>query len=211
MSTKQNPGPYNCYANLLPDEPYFVLMGRDPSAPSLIEIWSQERYSQIAGGFRSASDVHKITAARQCAADMKGWRVANDGRWRLPTSVDLGLRPPSGIIDHCYRASVGFEEQFTTPRAVPESNPRKVSATVGAPPRPNLAPGMWVHYKFGVVYELMHLALNEGTGEWMVVHRNRQTMNVFVRPAREWTELVQGLDGRQVPRFREPGRDERTD
>lgn len=98
-----------------------------------------------------------------------------------------------------------FEDQFTKPTAVPESR-SKVSATVGAPPRPNLSPGPWVHYKFGRVYELMHLALNEGTGEWMVVHRNQMTMDIFVRPVSEWLEIVQTTAGTLLPRFREPDR-----
>jgi hypothetical protein len=83
----------------------------------------------------------------------------------------------------------------------------KVSATVNAAPRPNLSPGPWVHYKFGAIYELMQVALHEGTGEWHVVHRNRQTMNVFVRPAREWEEPVRTSSGVIVPRFRQPNAD----
>lgn len=39
MATKLNPGPFDCYAKLAPDEEYFVLRAKDPIAPSLIEIW----------------------------------------------------------------------------------------------------------------------------------------------------------------------------
>lgn len=181
MSTKRNPGLYNCYANLLLDEPYFVLMGRDPSAPPLVGSWARNRYDDIVGGARPSTDIGMVDEAHSCTLAMRQWHKENDAVWRIAShAADANAR-------------LAVREQIG-----------KVSATIGAPPRPNLAPGMWVHYKFGVGYELMHLALNEGTGEWQVVHRNRQTMNIFVRPAREWTELVQTLDGKMVPRFRSP-------
>jgi len=87
---------------------------------------------------------------------------------------------------------------------VPERTTPKVPATASAPPRPNLAPGPWVHYRYGTIFELLHLALDEGTGEWMVVHQNRHTQNLFVRPASEWTQIVKTVTGQEVPRFRQP-------
>ncbi len=39
MSTKNNPGQYDCYAKLDPDEPYFLFRAKDPSAAYLIRIW----------------------------------------------------------------------------------------------------------------------------------------------------------------------------
>ena len=40
MSTKNNPGNFDCYANAAPDEPMFVLLARDPIAPILVRIWA---------------------------------------------------------------------------------------------------------------------------------------------------------------------------
>lgn len=34
MGTKNNPGAFDCYANAEPDEPMFVLLGRDKHAPA---------------------------------------------------------------------------------------------------------------------------------------------------------------------------------
>jgi len=43
MGTKENPGKYDCYANARPDEPMFVLLGRDPSAALLVFLWAKTR------------------------------------------------------------------------------------------------------------------------------------------------------------------------
>src|SRR5574341_1751419 len=41
--TKANPGPYDCYAKLRADEPYFVLRAKDPDAPATVERWANAR------------------------------------------------------------------------------------------------------------------------------------------------------------------------
>lgn len=38
MSTKQNPGSYNCYADAADDEPMFVLLARDRDAPAIVKM-----------------------------------------------------------------------------------------------------------------------------------------------------------------------------
>lgn len=43
MGTKNQPSKFDCYAKLEPDEPYFVLMGRDPSAAFLVMLWAELR------------------------------------------------------------------------------------------------------------------------------------------------------------------------
>lgn len=185
MGTKSNPGDFDCYAKALPDEPMFILLARDPMAPIVVREWAADREAKVRIGTHPVSDFKKAVMARICAANMVAWRAKNEGRW-------LDANP--------------FEDQFTHARDT-FSTPERigaVSATTKAPPRPNLAPGIWVHYKFGSVYELLNLALNEGTGEWMVVHMNRRTMNIFVRPASEWTQMVDTVGGGRVPRFREP-------
>lgn len=43
MSTKESPGAFDCYANAKPDEPMFVLLGRDRHAAVLVNLWAAMR------------------------------------------------------------------------------------------------------------------------------------------------------------------------
>lgn len=70
MGTKNNPGNFDCYANAEPDEPMFVLLARDRSAPELILRWADMR--EAAG-----EDPAKVQEARDCAAKCAAWRKAN--------------------------------------------------------------------------------------------------------------------------------------
>ena len=47
MTTKKNPGKFNCYAKLADDEPYFVLRGKDPVAPYLVLAWREIRSGNV--------------------------------------------------------------------------------------------------------------------------------------------------------------------
>src|SRR5689334_7475358 len=69
MGTKNNPGRYDCYANAEPDEPMFILLGRDARAPALVEEWAQ--LAELRG-----DDPEKVAEARQCARAMRDWRTA---------------------------------------------------------------------------------------------------------------------------------------
>lgn len=84
MGSKNDPGSYDCYGNALPDEPMFILLGRDPSAPLLIERWAIERHAAILRGERPASDMAMVREAQDCARKMRQWRKDNDGAWRKP-------------------------------------------------------------------------------------------------------------------------------
>ena len=50
MSTKNDPGKFDCYKKLADDEPYFVLRAKDPIAPYLIEIWRDIRADDFEDG-----------------------------------------------------------------------------------------------------------------------------------------------------------------
>ena len=63
MGTKNNPGKFDCYANAEPDEPMFVLLGRDKHAPMLVYLWARLR--QI-----DSEDPDKIIEALDCASAM---------------------------------------------------------------------------------------------------------------------------------------------
>lgn len=97
MGTKNQPGNFDCYANALPDEPMFVLLGRDPLAPFLTQIWAMIRAGHreeasrtfkemIVGPQSSVYVLHpednKALEASNCAQNMMTWRKENDGAWR---------------------------------------------------------------------------------------------------------------------------------
>lgn len=75
MGTKNHPGKFDCYANAAPDEPMFVLLGRDPLAGVLVRVWAAVR---IARG----ESVEKCLEALQCASAMDRW-VEGLGKVRL--------------------------------------------------------------------------------------------------------------------------------
>jgi hypothetical protein len=68
VGTKNNPGDFDCYANAEPDEPMFVLLGRDKHAPILVRLWAQLREMD------DTEDVHKIAETYWCAAQMESYR-----------------------------------------------------------------------------------------------------------------------------------------
>lgn len=63
MATKNNPGKFDCYANAGPDEPMFVLLGRDPHAGLLVRLWALIRHGED-------EDEEKVDEALECAAAM---------------------------------------------------------------------------------------------------------------------------------------------
>ena len=68
MGTKLNPGSYDCYANAEPNEPMFVLLGRDKHAPILVELWAKMRALD-------GEHIEKISEAMECAEAMKDFRI----------------------------------------------------------------------------------------------------------------------------------------
>lgn len=71
MGTKNNPGKFDCYANAKPDEPMFILLGRDKHAPDLVRRWAMERG-------RSGEDPVKVQEALDCAAAMEAYRAKKE-------------------------------------------------------------------------------------------------------------------------------------
>jgi|SRR5579859_2206844 hypothetical protein len=66
MGTKRNPGRFDCYAKAKPDEPMFVLLGRDPMAPVLVRLWAKLRE-------RLGEGSDTVAEARGLALDMDRW------------------------------------------------------------------------------------------------------------------------------------------
>lgn len=92
MGTKNNPGAFDCYANAKPDEPMFVLLGRDPCAPVLVELWSEMR--RVLG-----EDPSKVAEALACVASMKAW-LKSAGKQQA--NISVGLRWPADMHDTCH-------------------------------------------------------------------------------------------------------------
>ena len=73
MSTKLNPGNYDCYTNAEPDEEMFVLLARDAFAPDLVRAWAINRKLQIHKGQKPLEDMAQVEEALACAAKMESW------------------------------------------------------------------------------------------------------------------------------------------
>lgn len=66
MGTRNNPGKFDCFSNAEPDEPMFVLLGRDPCAPILIGIWAELRK-------RMGENQEKVDEAEACEVACERW------------------------------------------------------------------------------------------------------------------------------------------
>lgn len=73
MGTKNNPGKFDCYANAEPDEPMFILLGRDKHAPLLVKLWADLRAMD-------GEDINKVSEAITCAANMARFRNGREKR-----------------------------------------------------------------------------------------------------------------------------------
>lgn len=69
MATKNNPGDYDCYERLEPDEPGFTLMARDAVAPETIRHWVDLRRDM------PGQDQEQLAEALDCADQMELWRA----------------------------------------------------------------------------------------------------------------------------------------
>lgn len=104
MSNKQEEFRRGCFAKALPDEPMFVLLARDPSAPELVEEWATKRMFAIADGERPKSDEAAAEEAMRCAHAMRVWRAQADGEWRrqvLPASLFRAILG-YGVLRWCW-------------------------------------------------------------------------------------------------------------
>jgi len=89
MSTKNNPGQFDCYAKADPDEPLFALLAKDPIAPYLVQIWKAVRSGDQVEAYRAIYDAilalrrsgrtllpagcEKATEAVLCSREMQRW------------------------------------------------------------------------------------------------------------------------------------------
>jgi hypothetical protein len=77
MGTKNNPGQFDCCVNAEPDEPMFVLLGRDKHGSALVELWAEARE-------KTGEDPAKVEEARACARQMRDFFAQRNN---VPRSV----------------------------------------------------------------------------------------------------------------------------
>lgn len=75
--TKNSPGAFDYLSKAAPDEPMFILLGRDPTAARVLSFWTALR---VASGLNQATD-EQIKEAQQCVGQMDDWarNVLNKG------------------------------------------------------------------------------------------------------------------------------------
>jgi hypothetical protein len=95
MATKNRPGAFDCYANAKPDEPMFVLLGRDPMAGSLVREWAWRREA-------IGEDPVKVAEAKSCAEQLDAWarnlgKRLDGNRRAAPPGEMLRIREVRGV------------------------------------------------------------------------------------------------------------------
>jgi hypothetical protein len=97
MGSKNNPGQFDCYANAEPDEPMFILLGRDKHAPTLVWLWATLR--ELDG-----EDAAKIAEARRCVSSMLTWLKDRDR-----PCAGLGQAGMAAMMELMRAANYAFE------------------------------------------------------------------------------------------------------
>jgi hypothetical protein len=90
MSTKNNPGAYDCYAKLEPDEPYFLLRGKDPVSWLLVNLWIMIRRHMAGPDEITPEYQAKLNEAKRCSDSMKIYaqtHPANKGTRSIENAV----------------------------------------------------------------------------------------------------------------------------
>ena len=95
MATKNNPGKIDCYGAAMPDEPMFILLGRDCLAPAHVEAYASALLLAIRNGEKPASDMVKVEEAFYLAREMRKWRADNEGAWRTTPLLDYAENNPA--------------------------------------------------------------------------------------------------------------------
>jgi hypothetical protein len=97
MGTKNNPGKFDCYKNAYPNEPMFILLGRDVCAGDLVRKWADDRERAINNGEKPVTDLPMVWEARECARSMdryaldRGRALRRGDEWN-----DNDFIPPKG-------------------------------------------------------------------------------------------------------------------
>lgn len=82
MGTKNNPGVFDCYGAAEPDEPMFILLGRDPLAGELVRAWAMKRSAMGESGDKVMEAVNVATAMDKFAIE---WR---ERKATMPVTIE---------------------------------------------------------------------------------------------------------------------------
>jgi hypothetical protein len=117
MGTKNNPGRFDCYSRAEPDEPVFVLLGRDPVASSVVSYWVTLR--EELGG----TEPEVLAEAVMCAVEMHRWARAKGKGHQLAKAIEYAKGGPQAmreferLLEHaqkleglCRRATEAIEQ-----------------------------------------------------------------------------------------------------
>lgn len=114
MGSKNNPGKFDCYKSLKPDEPHFVIKGKDVIGAELTELWAYVRGGRLLDFERTVSKLRNITKdnlvssskvnfekileALSCSRDMSAYREQRAGRRKLSGHYADGDRWDRDVI-----------------------------------------------------------------------------------------------------------------
>lgn len=133
MGSKANPGAYDCYAKAEPDEPLFVLMGRDPHAPTLVWLWSILR--ELAG-----EDPAKVKEARECVIEMIDFAVKRGKKIN-----GLGESVLAGVMELIRGANYGVEKAMANNEPMTAENVRIFLAHTAFESFGQRVEAVWIH------------------------------------------------------------------
>jgi hypothetical protein len=71
MGTKNDPGSFDCYDRAEPDEPYFILLGRDPASALTVRYWVSLRR------FLSDPDPEQLAEAEALCQKLEDWATSH--------------------------------------------------------------------------------------------------------------------------------------
>lgn len=78
INTLERAGEFDALSTLRPDEPYFVLCGRDRSAPALVQQWADERRKKVMAEFEEgkiSKDERDLEMRKATQAEAIGWAM----------------------------------------------------------------------------------------------------------------------------------------
>lgn len=108
MGTKNTPGQFDCYANAAPDEPMFVLLGRDPTAALVVRYWCELRREL-------GEDPAKVHEAERCASAMAAWARGLGKQQKIARSFTAArkVRTPQPFVQptmDCPRCGTTYDD-----------------------------------------------------------------------------------------------------
>jgi hypothetical protein len=110
LGNKSNPSKYDCYSRAEPDEPVFVLLGRDPVASLLVAEWARLRDK-----LRNTEE-EAIAEARECAFAMQQWALKMGKERQVNQAIGVARSfsvTTEELRDLCHRAADVIAEQVS--------------------------------------------------------------------------------------------------